>query len=360
MNYAVKVSPLDRKYMGNEPVIKTLPITESDTQLVGYYNWHSYFFDAHVWKSWIVEYMSNSGEYSARQISLFKSAPLHYISNRMGVTAKLIGTGIELPLGFAWRLNHQIDLAIKEAEKRKNKGEVVAPIPVFNSFIADLEDELDILFKTNYKHVFSLYEHMAKAGITQSDAKAAIDYYKPILADVLANPKDFSGTKTQYKLYVKFLQMLVDDATKYYQNTKAVSKKPRVSKKKTVVVKTKPNSELIKKLNYKKDNVELKLVSINPESIIGSSGLIVFNDKYKTISILVANENETLTVKGTTIFNFNETLSFTKTVRKPEIIPELLSGNMTAVKRKLSEIKTKSKETTGRINSDTLILKAFK
>jgi hypothetical protein len=357
MNYAVKISATDKKYMGDEPKLSSPILSDSDAKLCHYFSWHSYFFDASIWKSWVVEFMV-SERYSDKQISDFKAAPLYTVTNNMGVIAKLIALGIQLPSGFIVRLKAGIDAAIREAKERETH-KVPKIKSVFNPVIADIEDKLDELYKSNYKLQFSLYEYLTHKAINRLDAQKIMEYYTPVLADVVAYPKDFTGTKAQYKAYTAFLTMLVEDAGRYAGNKAEAAKKPRKPRK-AKAKKAKPAADLVKGLKHKKENVALKLVSVNPETIIGASGLILYNDKYRSVTLLVAKQNETLSVKGTTVVNIDEKSSFSKTIRKPDEIPDLIQGNSKAIQRKLDELKTKANEATGRINSDTLLLKVFK
>lgn len=221
---------------------------------------------------------------------------------------------------------------------------------LINPLIADIEDHLDRLYISNYKYKFSLYSFLKTLTASRPSAKEIYEYYAPILEDVIAYPEDFNGTKVQYRHYTAFLTMLVEDS-RNYADEKLSQRKPRKKKVKTA-------SDLVKSLKYKKENSEYK--SIAPEDIIGAQTLVTFNDKYKVVSFLVAKENETLSIKGTTVINFDETHSFTKKIRNSGMVTEIVSGPVKSVERKIGELKTVAQKATGRINDDTLIIKVFR
>ena len=77
--------------------------------------------------------------------------------------------------------------------------------------------------------------------------------------------------------------------------------------------------------------------------------------------MLYAKNGSGLSVKGTTIINFDETTSKTKTLRKPnETIQKVLSGGKVILRNLMSEIKTKESPAAGRTNADTVLLRYVK
>jgi hypothetical protein len=67
-----------------------------------------------------------------------------------------------------------------------------------------------------------------------------------------------------------------------------------------------------------------------------------------------------LTIKGTTIQNYNEQSSSGKRLRKPEVtVKQVLDGGKIVLKKLLDGLSTKPSDLTGRINSDTIILRVI-
>jgi len=134
-------------------------------------------------------------------------------------------------------------------------------------------------------------------------------------------------SKIQLKKITAFYQEVVSACDMLGQEAK-VNRKPR-AKKPT------DKSKVVAKLKYQKTNEPLKLVSINPEDIIGA-----------------------LSVKGTTITGFNESKSVQKTVRKPEEkLKEFKAANKVALRKFLDEINATDARMNGRINEETILLK---
>ena len=130
-----------------------------------------------------------------------------------------------------------------------------------------------------------------------------------------------------------------------------VNKKPR-AKKPT------DKSKIVAKMKYLKQDDKLKIVSINPEDIIGAKELWVFNVKTRKLGKYVTTEFSELNVKGTTITGFDEIKSVAKTLRKPEEqLKEFKTAGKVVLRKFLDDIKAVDIKLNGRINEDTVLLK---
>ena len=157
-------------------------------------------------------------------------------------------------------------------------------------------------------------------------------------------------TKKQVKNLIVFYQEIMSACDMLAQEAK-VNRKPR----KTKVV---PKDKIVAKLKFLKTNEPLKLVSINPTDIIGASELWIFNTKTRKLGKYVANEFNTLNVKGTTITNFNEFTSVQKTIRKPEEkLKEFKAAGKVQLRKFLDDINATDTKLNGRINEETILLK---
>lgn len=130
-----------------------------------------------------------------------------------------------------------------------------------------------------------------------------------------------------------------------------INKKPR-AKKPT------DKAKVVAKMKYLKQDDKLKLVSINPQDIIGAKELWVFNTKTRKLGKYVTTEFSELNVKGTTITGFDEHKSVAKTLRKPEEqLKEFKAAGKVALRKFLEDIKAVDIKLNGRINEDTILLK---
>jgi hypothetical protein len=125
--------------------------------------------------------------------------------------------------------------------------------------------------------------------------------------------------------------------------------------------KAKPVDKIVEKLQFKKEDNGFKIVSINPADIVGGSQLWVFNTKTRKLGVYNSSDSIGLSVKGTSITNFDEKTSTQKTIRKPEVVlPQCLKGGKIVLRKLLPEINAVEQELTGRINSDIVLLRIIK
>jgi hypothetical protein len=157
-------------------------------------------------------------------------------------------------------------------------------------------------------------------------------------------------SKSQIKKISAFYQDILSACDMLAQEAK-INRKPRKTK---AVSKDK----LIAKLKYLKQDDKLKLVSINPQDIIGSKELWIFNVKTRKLGKYVAKEFAELSIKGTSIINYDENKSVQKTLRKPEEqIKEFKAAGKVQLRKFLDDIKAVDIKLNGRINEDTILLK---
>ena len=112
-------------------------------------------------------------------------------------------------------------------------------------------------------------------------------------------------------------------------------------------------------MNYLKIHNGLKLVSIKPEDIIDTKELWVYQTKYRKLGKYITDSYGTLGVKGTTITGFNTSASVQKTLRKPkEQLAAFKKAGKVKLRTFLEDVKAVDIKLTGRINKDTILLKA--
>jgi len=157
-------------------------------------------------------------------------------------------------------------------------------------------------------------------------------------------------TKKNLKKIIDFYNEIVSACDMLGQEAK-VNRKPRA--KKTV-----SKDKLIAKLKYKKSDEQLKMVSINPADIVGAKELWIFNIKTRKLGKYVAAEFSDLSIKGTTIINFDEAKSTQKTLRKPaEQLKAFKSAGKVQLRKFLEDINAVEIKLNGRINEETLLLR---
>jgi hypothetical protein len=157
-------------------------------------------------------------------------------------------------------------------------------------------------------------------------------------------------SKAQLKKITAFYNEILSACDMLAQEAK-VNRAPRAKK-------AKPVEKIIAKLKYQKSNEPLKLVSINPADIVGAQELWVYNIKSRKLGKYVAKEFAELSVKGTSITNFDENKSVQKTLRKPEEqLKEFKAAGKVQLRKFLDDIKAVDIKLNGRVNEEIILLK---
>lgn len=157
-------------------------------------------------------------------------------------------------------------------------------------------------------------------------------------------------TKAQLKKITQFYNEIISACDMLAAEAK-VNRAPRAKK-------AKPVEKIIAKLKYQKSNEPLKLVSINPADIVGAKELWVYNTKSRKLGKYVATEYSDLSVKGTSIINFDENKSVQKTLRKPEEqLKEFKAAGKVQLRKFLDDIKAVDIKLNGRINEEVVLLR---
>ncbi len=357
---------VDTKYLGLEPEFDS-PLIDNDTRLNRAYGWYNHFYGLAEAKKWTLEHYETVNPKLAKDLA---RVPEALFSSTVGWLCRMESNGAELaPQSLLWR-------SAKIGQMIKNRQEVVEEVMAdkvsrgstykpagYLANVADLEDLLDAFYVSGYKDTFVPYDYLVKIDVKKTYAIQIANHFRPLFDEIrlLLNGKDKDLneaykdlTKAQKTAYQKLVFSIIEDCDRWSANKTKTSRAVRAPKKKS-------SEQLLKTFKYMKDNSSLKIVSIDPASIIGASVLVAYNHKYKKLILYNAKQGETLSVKGASITGFDEATTSAKTLRKPEIqLESFTTGTQPAIKRKFEEVKTTPSQPSGRISEDVLLIKVFK
>jgi hypothetical protein len=341
-----------------------------------YYNLN---FSAKDLKPAVVKWMSDN-DYNKKQIQDFKDAKDWRCHITMGGIASCLTRGMpSVREGFnngrdsALWLHNEINKVLIEGQYDVVKTEAKVAGPVISiqdrvreasmSMTAEIEEAIESwqLDPNSFDpKAFKISSILRGKQAKPAHARFIREFYARQLEELeeLASGKADPQLREAYShrsrkninKLIEFLQSIQTACQMLNQEAK-VNKKPRkpkaISKEKVVA-----------RLKYKKTDEALKLVSINPADIIGAKELWIYNTKTRKLGKYVAAEFAELSIKGTTITNFNETLSVQKTVRKPEDkLKEFKTAGKVALRKFLEDINAVDTKMNGRISEDTILLK---
>jgi hypothetical protein len=342
--------------------------------------------DIKSYKPVVVKWMETN-DYPKRDVVAFKKIKDSRISTTMGAVAACLNRGMTtLRADFnqgrdtaAWLRTEivkvlaegkdDVDPAEAAAEKEAAKKDVYTPSiqervrEAAYRMTEELEDAIES-FQVDAENfdpkAFKVLNLLKGKQVKAAHARIIKDLYSSDLAELeeLASGNGCEQlregyshrSRKQIKNLIVFYQEIHSACDMLMQEAK-VNRAPRA--KKTV-----PAEKIVGKLKYMKQNEPLKLVSINPADIIGAKELWVFNTKTRKLGRYLAKEYSELSVKGTSIINFDENTSIQKTVRKPEEkLKEFKAAGKVQLRKFLDDINATDTKMNGRVGEDTVLLK---
>ena len=202
-------------------------------------------------------------------------------------------------------------------QKNDIKG---AGVPHLRPRVQFMHDELYAAYYKTDKDAVEAYEHISK-----KELKRRLDVTKDMLASL---DKLESAGKT-------------------------------IRKKKSATKKVMTADKQVKALKYLKESQEYGLVSVDPITVPGTYRLYTFNVKTRELTEYVTTAANGFEIKGTTIQNFDPEKSRKIRLRKPnDFLPTVLKKTPNQIDKALKTLTTKEGQPSGRINADTVLLRA--
>jgi hypothetical protein len=370
----------DEKYTGTEPQWDTeraLAMSDADfdhhlRRSFYYYNYH---FTNKDLKPELIKWLQEQTDFEISKTELSKVIKSRWVpmtacsiimAHRRGMplrgrTMQYLETMVRDVCEKYDYYNEEDDQPVVEAEKPAFKVPTIQDRlnEKLSATLGELEGHFDDVV-TNSKSDFKPYDFLVAQNVPQaqlSKVETAFDKTRAEFEAAQAKQDDqlieaYKHFKAaDYKRIYAWLDEL-QKAVEQYRGVKKATKKARVKKS--------PSKEkLVAKLKYLKQDNTLKLVSVNPVDIIGASELWVYNVKTRKLGKYVPGMyKDGISVKGTTILDFDESKSVQKTLRKPEQqLAEFMKAGKVALRTFLTGIKATETKLNGRVNADVLLLR---
>lgn len=366
-----RIAFADEKYTGPEPEWDTeaaLAMDDAtfDNRLRRCFYYYNYHYSQKDCKKHVVDWVKSKPDvFNKTQLSAFIRSPDRSISMTACSLVMAHRRGMPLKPRHVEFLTEVITSAINDAEPEvveivavdKPKAYVPTIQDRLNEKTAELIGELEGMYDD--MQTVKFYDWLTSNNVVQSQLGKYEGLFSKRKAELeLAQSKSDEQVREGYSHYkaADFKQRIkwIDDllaAVDQYRGVKKATKKARVKKA--------PSKEkLVAKLKYAKEDKALKVVSINPADIIGSSELWVYNNKTRKLGKYVSAPYHTLSIKGTSITGFDEDKSVSKTLRKPEEqLKEFAKAGKVALRTFIKDIKAVETKLNGRIGTDVLLLR---
>ena len=338
-------------------------------------NWYYLNTTAKDIKRYVLEYLRHT-KAKKSVIDTIKRVDLktfRFDGNRTGFLGRMVTRGVTLPKHFAKRLKSGIAELIaigrekEEAAKENEKAQAKLPTiheriqDQVGEFLGDLEIEIDnflngIKKRTVPHQWFSMAKFLKTHGVKSKQTTMIADRWRVLLTEVneaqeRIDPQLIEAygflTRPQLKRLGLFLEAWISDCESH-----------GATKRKTRKKKVKTPEQLVAQLQYLPKSKEYKVSSVDPKGIIGADCVVIFNEKYRLLTIYRANDESGLLVKGTTIQNFSAEKSNERRLRKPKkMLAVALKMGVRAINNEFKNVRTRDRVPTGRINKNCVILR---
>ena len=369
-----RIAFADEKYTGSEPEWPSDAADwdneKFDNRLRKSFYYYNYYYSQKDCKKYVIEWLQKNSKLSIEEVKAFNRAgdrllPMTVCSlimaHRKGMPfrGRHIEFIVDSVMDVVARAEPEEAPVTATAEQVYNRPTIQDRLAERTSeIIGELEGIFDDV-ATGVKNPTKLYDYLVANNVVQSQLGKYEDLYNKRkaeleLAQSKTDPQVTEGYKHLKAADFKRIIGWIDDllaAVEQYRGVKKATKKARVKKA--------PSKEkVISKLKYCKTDAALKLVSINPADIVGASELWIYNTKSRKLGKYVAAAYQTLTVKGTSLVNFDTDKSVCKTLRKPEEkLKEFAKAGKIQLRKFLDDIKATESKMNGRMNADIVLLK---
>jgi hypothetical protein len=357
---------------GEKPSFANLDDLSEDEQKKAYSYALSWYHDVYSFKE-SKEFFEDFVKKTRKKSDLAAVKSAAWISPTWGNVAQILEDGYKSD-ELLVRLNAKVDELIKEgapvlAEKKK-VAKVKNNFPVLSiqervanqarELLGEVDFEIDEFVEGKCKKTdFDLYKFLQVKEVKGPHTKLIRDDLEIVLVELkeLVDGKDdqlnegYSFlSKSQQKKYCEFIQGMVDDA-EAWGNVRKSTRKPRARKIRSV-------EQRVAKVKYKVRDDSFKIVSVSPDRMIESNQIWIFNTKDRFL--YKYNSERGMTIKGTTLQDFDEATSFKKKIRKPDsILPKVLNNGKVKLRKLMDTIAAKETKVTGRISKDMIILRVI-
>jgi hypothetical protein len=356
--------------LGTEPNWINKEEYNEQSEIMGAFNFYNYSCDKKDAKEFVLDYLKATNK-SKEVIAAFRSLPDSKYIVQFGWLARMFTLGFKPSQKTIERFKEFYDTLLTMANNSLKND----PLPVEDTTpkvsiqdrirekaseeAGEIEGMIDDFIMSGCKKNIDMNYYFKSRNLSSVVMNRICDVFverakeieEVMVTDDPQLKEGYSNfSKVELRKFKEFLDSIVVAA-----NAGAVANKPTRKKRR---VKEKPAVLVVAKMNYMKEFPELNLVSIAPEKVVGALQVWTYNTKTKLLGVYNADNAKGITVKGSTLQNFNEQTSIGKRLRKPEIVlPNVLSAGKVQIKKILPDLTTKETNLTGRMNSDTIIVR---
>lgn len=368
---------LDDKYMGTEPIFasgQTLTAENRGSLWTKAAHWYNYFYKVKDYVPTVLQYAEDQLGYNKKDIQTLKKLKDWELISLVGKRVKIFYRGYEyneselnaIKTDYKEKLQQArlIVEEIKEEKAAKPKPPTIQERmrqKMVDTIYGDWDAIVDGWMEGDFKQKIDVYklfkQYQLKGAVLNMFKDQVMLEYQPVV-DAYNKTCDQSVEAYSHisKANLKKMIAVMDTVFEDLDKLKAAAKAARVPRTK----KPKASDVQVKNLKYKVEDIDAKLMSINPVMIPGKELLFVYNTKTRKLIQYKTNSTKGFEVSGTTIKNICES-SRSATLRKPdEILPLILNRTIKQIDKQVWDtLTTKVSVPNGRINIDCILLRVL-
>ena len=337
-------------------------------------HWYNYYYNSKDYVPTVLQYAEDQLGYTKKEIQALKKLKDWELVGLVGKSVKLFYRGYEYNESELNRIKQDYKEKLAKAKtivKEIKEEQATKPKPptiqermrqkMVDTVYVDWDHIVDGWMDGDFKRKIDVYklfkQYQLKGAVLNMFRDQVMREYEPIV-DAYNKTCDQAVeayshiSKANQKKMIAVMDTVFEDLDKL----KAAAKAARVPRTK----KPKASDVQVKNLKYKVEDIDAKLMSINPVMIPGKEVLFVYNTKTRKLIQYKTNSTKGFEVSGTTIKNICES-SRSATLRKPDdILPLILNKTIKQIDKQVWDtLTTKISVPNGRINVDCILLRAI-
>lgn len=374
--YKLKVPIADSKTMGTEPIWSAeYEPTNYQSEYGNALNWYNFIVDQKDCRAFLLDWFKEDKD----KLKTLSKIPDKLLPRTYANSARIAMRGFPLSERDKSRIWEKIEESANKRIKLDEDDVVVAVAPVekvakkpliASVFISShVNDEIENLLIG--EDVKNMPQILMPYRMADKHYLECVEKIEPILAEftelleVRRLPKA-KLTDMQQQLLESYEHLTgmatVKKIVKLLESYIADLKKSHVSKQVAKVRKKKPQdkSKLVRNIKFLVKDTELDIESLDPVNLLNCGEVWTFDTKTRKISRFYSPVSGSITVKGAALVGFDEVMSTSRLLRKPEVqLKEFAALAKKDLTKWYSSVKSKSAPVRARLTPTTLILKVF-
>jgi len=369
-----KVPISESKYLGTEPVwVDGYEPTNYQAEFGNALNWYSYIVEAKDCRAFLADWFKADKD----KLKTLSKIPDKLIPRTYANTARIAMRGFPVSDEHKSRIWEKVEETANKRIKLEEEDAAAEPVvkitkvlPLAPNFIvSDVDDEIENLIIG--EDTKTMGQILMPYRMTDKHYLDCIAKIEPMLAEfselveVRRLPKgQLTDMQTQLLESYEHLSgmKIVKDIVKLLESYINDLKKSHVSKQVAKVRKKKPKdkTKLVRNLKFLANDTELDITSVDPINLLNCGEVWTYDTKTRKISRFYSPVSGSITVKGAALVGFDETMSASRLLRKPEVqVKEFSATAKKDLTKWYSAIKSKPAPVRARLTATTLILKVF-